>query len=153
MMTDLTVPRRQIAVTVSFDVDSVSGFVFTSEFSERTRGAQRVGELLNHLDAFLPIRDTAEDRVYLYNKLAIKSVTVTDPDAGRWEVEELEYSPAQKVEITLTTGEVLRGITYLDPRPEKMRVSDMVNRHEPFVVLVRDEGVTYVSKRYILRVR
>jgi hypothetical protein len=151
-MSNLSIPKRQVRVSLHSDLESREGLVFVAEFSEHTRGAERVGEVLNHPEAFLPVRDADADRVYLYNKRSIACLTVLEPDRREWEVEELEFSPAEKVEVTLTDGQVLRGIAYLDPRPEKSRVSDLLNRPEEFMVLVREEGVTYVSKRHILRV-
>jgi hypothetical protein len=153
-MSSLSVPKTQVRVSLSSAGETVEGFVFVAEFSELTHGTERVGELLNqHSETFLPVRDSRGERVVLYNKQAIISLTVLEQERRDWEVEELEFSPAEKIEITLTNGEVMRGITYLDPRPEKSRVSDLLNRQEEsFVVLVREEGVTYVSKRYILRV-
>ncbi|MFN2432135.1 MAG: hypothetical protein ABR599_04845 [Gemmatimonadota bacterium] len=151
-MSSLSVPKRQVRVSLSWGPETVEGFVFVAEFSEHTRGAERVGEILNQPGAFLPVRDARADRVFLYHKRAIHSLTVLEAERREWEVEELEFSPAEKIEITLVGGEVLKGITYLDPRPEKSRVSDLLNHPESFVVLVREEGVTYVSKRHILRV-
>lgn len=151
-MSSLSIPKRQVRVALRSGAESLEGYVFVAEFAEHTRGAERVGEILNQPEAFLPLRDDRLDRVFLYNKAAIESLTVLEPDRRDWEVEELEFSPAERVDVTLVSGEVLRGVTYLDPRPEKSRVSDMLNRPERFMVLVRDEGVTYVSKRHILRV-
>jgi hypothetical protein len=149
---NLSVPKSQVRVSLASPVETVEGYVFVAEFSEHTRGAERVGEILNHTAAFLPVRDLRDDRIYLYNKASIVALTVLEPDRREWEIEELEFSPAEKVDITLANGETLSGITYLDPRREKSRVSDLLNRPESFVVLVREEGVTYVAKRYIVRV-
>lgn len=121
-----------------------------AEFSERIRGAQRVGEILNDPMTFLPLRHAGTDRVYLYSKRAIRFLTVLDPEPT--EVEELELSPRERIEITLTSGEVLDGFVHLDPRPEKGRVQDRVNRPEGFLLLLREDHATYVSKRHILRV-
>ena len=150
--TNLSVPKRQVRVTLTTPVETIDGFVFAAEFSEHTRGAERVGEILNRAAAFLPVRDERDGRVHLYNKASIVAVTVVEPERREWEVEELEFSPAEKVEVRLTSGDVLSGVTYLDPRREKSRVSDLLNRPEAFLVLVREEGVTYVSKLYIERV-
>ncbi len=150
--TNLSVPKSQVRISLASPVETVEGFVFVAEFSEHTRGTERVGEILNDAAAFLPVRDLRDDRVYLYNKASIVALTVLEPDRREWEIEELEFSPAEKVDITLASGETLSGITYLDPRRERSRVSDLLNRPEGFVVLVREEGVTYVSKRYIVRV-
>ena len=149
---NLSVPKSQVRISLASPVETVQGFVFVAEFSEHTRGAERVGEILNHAAAFLPVRDLRDDRVYLYNKAAIISLTVLEPNRRDWEIEELEFSPAERVDLTLTTGETLSGITYLDPRREKSRMSDLLNRPESFIVLVREEGVTYVAKRFIVRV-
>jgi len=151
-MSNLSVPKRQVRISLSSALETVEGFVFVAEFSERTRGAERVGEILNNSETFLPVRAAETDRVALYNKQSIVSLTVLEPEDREWEVEELEYSPAEVVEVALTTGDVLRGAIYLDPRREKSRVSDLLNRPDPFVVLVREEGVTYVSKRHVVTV-
>jgi hypothetical protein len=149
---NLSVPKSQVRISLASPVETVEGFVFVAEFSEHTRGAERVGEILNHPSAFLPVRDLRDDRIYLYNKASIVVLTVLEPNRREWEIEELEFSPAEKVDITLANGETLSGITYLDPRREQSRVSDLLNRPDSFVVLVREEGVTYVSKRFIVRV-
>ena len=149
---NLSVPKSQVRISLASPVETIEGFVFVAEFSEHTRGAERVGEILRHAEAFLPVRDMRDDRIYLYNKASIVTLTVLEPNRRDWEIEELEFSPAERVDLTLANGETLSGITYLDPRREKSRVSDLLNRPEGFVVLVREEGVTYVAKRYIVRV-
>ncbi len=151
-VSDLSIPKRLVRVSVTSAMETVEGFLFLADQSEHSAGAERVGHILNQPERFLPIREARDERVFLYNKNAIQSLTVLEPGSREWEVEELEFSPAEKVEITLVSGAVLRGITYLDPRPEKSRVSDLVNRPEKFIPLVREEGVTYVAKKFILRV-
>jgi hypothetical protein len=148
----LNVPKRQVRVSLTSVVETVEGFVFLSEFSEHTQGPERVGELLNHPDSFLPLRDMRDERVYLHHKGAIVLLTVTERDWRDRELGELGLSPAEEVEITLVTGHGVTGLAYLDPRREHSRVSDLLNRADPFVVLLREEGVTYVAKGHILRV-
>lgn len=150
--TSLSVPKTEVRVSLMSPAETIEGCVFVAEVSEHTRGAERVSEILNHHETFLPVRDLRDHHVYLYNKATIVALTVLEPDRRAWEIEELELSPAEKVDITLASGEVLSGMTYLDPRREKGRVSDLLNRPERFVVLVREEGVTYVSKEFIARV-
>lgn len=152
MSSQLSVPKRQVRVAITAGPETTEGYVFVAEHSEHTRGAERIGEILNHPESFLPVRKAGDDRVYLYHKQAIHLLTLLEPDRQQWELEELAYSPSQHVEITLVTGEVLRGITYVDPRPERSRVSDLLNLPDRFLMLVRDQGVTYVAKWHILRV-
>jgi hypothetical protein len=152
MESNLSVPKLEVRVSLTSTFETVEGFVFVSEFSEHTLGAERVGEILNHLDSFLPLRDLRDERVYLYNKSSIVLVTVLEADRRDWEIQELQLSPAERLEITLVDGERLSGLVYLDPRREKSRVSDLLNRPDRFFPVVRDDGVTYVSKRHILRI-
>ena len=85
-MSSLSIPKLQVRVALRSGAESLEGYVFVAEFAEHTRGAERVGEILNQPEAFLPLRDDRLDRVFLYNKASIESLTVLEPARRDWEV-------------------------------------------------------------------
>jgi hypothetical protein len=149
---DLAVPKHEVRVRLRTVLGSFEGVAFVGDNSAHTTGPERVGEVLDGPEPFLPLREAGSDRILVYAKKGIRTLIVLDPDRARHEVSELVLGQPEALEITLADGSSVRGTVYLDPRPEKSRVSTLLNQPDPFLALVSDEGVTYVGKEHILRV-
>jgi hypothetical protein len=148
----LAVPKQEVRVRVRTTLGDFDAVAFVGDNSAQTFGPERVGEVLANPEPFLPLREAGSERVLVYAKRGIQSLTVLEPERVRHEIGELVLGQPEPVEVTLADGSAVRGTVYLDPRPEKSRVSTLLNQPEPFLALVSDDGVTYVGKEHILRV-
>lgn len=104
-------------------------------------------------DAFLPVAvGDALNGLDLVQLGAIDRIECTEPMP---EVEHLRAIGAleEPVEILFASGDTVRGtLLMLSPRNDR-RLSDLLNRSDPFVLVVNGQRTLYVRRGAILRVR
>jgi hypothetical protein len=110
-------------------------------------GPQRVGELLNGEDLFLPVA-TAEGMLHLNVSNIVMARTETQPEWDDLETLGRKYS----VRISTHLGEIAGEVFVNLPR-EHSRVSDFLNQPDRFLRLSGPEEIVYVAARFILSVR
>lgn len=147
MTDELKVPKRRAQVEVLLPGGAARQVtVFLAEYAPRHSGPERLSDLLNAHDDFVPALDVATDTMTFLNRHTIAAARVAR------EMELADEGDAHEVEITLVDGTTLRGsVTFLMP-PDRSRLLDYLNDAPPFVRLAETERVSLVNKRHIARV-
>ena len=150
MTDDLKVPKQRAQVEVLLPGGAVRQVVvFLSEFASTHTGPERLSDLLNAQDEFVPAVDTATDAMSFLGRHTIAAARV----AGEWEPPEpVARGELHDLEITLVDGSILRGTVSIVMPPERSRLLDWLNDPQPFVRLAEKEKVALVNKRHIARV-
>lgn len=139
--------RRQVIFTLA-DGRELEGEVFLSLYEAHRQGSQRVGELLNGEETFLPVK-TSAGTVHLNVANIIKAVT--QEDAERHDL--MMLGKKYTVRITTLHGEAIEGDIFVDLPQDRSRVSDYLNRPERFLRVFVPGHIVYVAARFILEVR
>jgi hypothetical protein len=147
-MTDQKIAKeRRPVLFILADGSEVKGEVFLSLYEARRMGPQRVGELLNGEDLFLPVA-TAEGMLHLNVSNIVMARTETQPEWDDLETLGRKYS----VRISTHLGEIAGEVFVNLPR-EHSRVSDFLNQPDRFLRISGPEEIVYVAARFILSVR
>ncbi len=138
--------RRPVLFTLS-DGSEVKGEVFLSLYEAKRMGPQRVGELLNGEDVFLPVA-AAEGMIHLN---VSNIVTARTGSQSEWDDQET-LGRKYTVRISTHLGEITGDVVVNLPR-EHSRVSDYLNQPDRFFRVFRPGEVLYIAARFILAVR
>ena len=150
MTEDLRVPKRRAQVEVLLPGGGARQVtVFLSEFASRHSGPERLSDLLNAKDEFVPVVDAATDSVAFLGRHTIAAARV-----GReWEMPgQIAGAEEHDLEITLVDGAVLRGLVSFVLPAGRTRLLDFLNDEQPFIELTERDKVALINKRYIARV-
>lgn len=139
--------RRQVIFTLA-DGSKLGGEVFLNLYEAHGQGSQKVGELLNGRDAFLPVK-TAEGTVHLNVANIIKASTPADAERHELMLLGKKYT----VRITTLHGEEIEGEIFVDLPQDRSRVSDYLNRPDRFCRVFTPDAIIYIGTRFILAVR
>jgi len=151
VMEDLRVPKRQVPVEVVLPGgQSRRVTLFLAEAAAGHEGPERVSDLLNGREAFIPALDRDAGSMTFLQRTSIavaRTASDAEPEPAGFTIP-LEHD----VEITLSDGSQLAGtVTFLAP-PQHERLIDFLNRPEPFFRLLEREGVALVGRAYVARV-
>ncbi|HVP69062.1 MAG TPA: hypothetical protein VMT17_17565 [Anaeromyxobacteraceae bacterium] len=148
---DLRVPKRRVPVEVVLPGGAVRQvFVYLSEAAAAHEGPERVSDLLNGADPFIPALESDGGISFLHrSSIAVARVPPdAEPDGGGGFTIPMEHD----VEITLSDGSRLAGlVSYVLP-PESARLGDFLNRCEPFFRLLERDAVALVGRAHVARV-
>jgi hypothetical protein len=149
MSEDLKVPKRRAQVEVLVPGGGVRQVtIFLAEYASAHGGPERLSDLLNGADDFVPALDLASDAMTFLGRQSIAAVRVA-PD---WDEEDVPSTSVHEVQITLTDGTELRGMMAFVMSEEHSRLLDYLNDAPPFVRLIEQGRVALVNKRHIARV-
>lgn len=150
-MDDLKVPKRRTPVEITLPGGLVRRVdVFLSEFAPGHVGPERLSDVLNGHDRFVPGLDTEAGTMSFMHREALLIARVS-PDVENV-VEQHTIPTEHEVEVTLTDGTKLSGlITYVRP-PERNRLNDYLNEPAPFFPLLEKQHVALVNKQHVARV-
>jgi hypothetical protein len=153
-MDELRVPKRRTPVEVILPGGAVRQVVvFLSEFASHHAGAERLSDLLNGTDDFVPALELEGDRLTFLNRAGIAAARVApevEEDANA--ADGATIPTEHEVEITLVDGTVLKGlVTYVLP-PDRSRLNDYLNESPPFFKLLEGKHLSLVNKRHVSRV-
>jgi hypothetical protein len=150
MSDELKVPKRRVQVEVLIPGGGARQvIVFLAEFAPTHTGPERLSDLLNAEDEFVPALDVATDTMMFLGRHSIAAARV----AHEWELgEQPEEGVQHDVEITLTDGTPLRGSVFFVPPHAGSRLLDYLNDEQTFVRLAEPEKVALINKRQIARV-
>jgi hypothetical protein len=139
--------RRQVVFTLA-DGNTVKGKVFLSLYEGRHERPQRVGELLNSDDAFVPV-ETATGTLHLniINIVAAQTLFMEEGD------ELMRLGKQYRVQIATSLGTVIEGQVFVNLPHERSRVSDYLNQRERFCRVLHADKIIYVGTRFILSVQ
>jgi len=148
---ELKVPKRRVPVEILQPggiVRHVS--VFLAEAAASHSGPERLSDLLNGADEFVPAFDEEAQVMTFLNRRSVALARVAreieaDPE------EQLTIPVEQEVEITLDGGtRVLGVVSYV--RPGSGRFLDFLNERTPYFHLVERDGSALVSRNHVARV-
>lgn len=135
---------RLVAFHLS-DGGEVRGAVFLRLHEAHHTGLQKVGELLNDEQRFLPIKTGGE--TFLLNKRHIVAAAVPAAEEG----DDLMFLGKQyAISVITTLGLKFQGDIYVNLPEENSRVKDYLNQSTPFLPLIRSESILYINQRFIL---
>lgn len=128
--------------------EELDGEVFLQLVGAHGVGAQRVGELLNSDDCFLPLR--CEGRVTLVNLRQVAAIRV----AASVEADDLTcLGDHYRVEVSTSVGKSFDASIYVNLPNHRGRVKDFLNQSLRFLPFFVDDQVVYLNFRFILRVK
>jgi hypothetical protein len=150
-MEDLRIPKRQVPVEVVLPGgQSRRVSLFLAENAAGHEGPERVSDLLNGHEPFIPALDLDGGGMTFLQRTSIalaRTTTIAEPDGAGYTIP-IEHD----VDITLSDGTRLAGtVTFLAP-PQHERLIDFLNRPEPFFRLLEREGVALVGRAHVARV-
>jgi len=139
--------RRQVLFTLA-DGSTVEGEVFLSLYEARHERPQRVGELLNSDDAFIPV-ETAAGTIHLniVNIVIAQTLFVEEGD------ELMRLGEQYRVQIATSLGSIIEGQVFVNLPHDRSRVSDYLNQRKRFCRVLRADEIVYVGTRFILSVQ
>lgn len=149
-MEDLKVPKRQVSVEVVLPGGTTRHVaLFLGDNAETHGGPERVSDLLNGRDPFVPALDQDGGGMTFLQRASVAMVRTTaeaEPDGLGFTI-----PIEQDVVITLVDGTRLTGtVAYL--APDQGRLVDFLNRPEPFFRVLENGGVTLVARAHVARV-
>ena len=148
MSDELKVPKRRVQVEVLVPGSPPRQVtVFLAEFASKHTGPERLSDLLNDHDQFVPALEGAATIFLGRHGIAAARV------AHEWELgEEPSEGQRHEVEVLLADGTSLRGVVSFVLPTERSRLLDFLNDAQPFVRLVERDQVALINKRHIVRV-
>ena len=129
------------------DGREVHGDVFVGLYEPHHVGPQRVGELLNEQEAFIPVK--TDEGVLLVNRTRVISVTLP---ADREQDDLVTLGKRYEVRVTTTHGE-LKGAIFINLPETSARVRDYFNQPLPFLALFQSQTVAYLNRDFIVLVQ
>jgi len=127
--------------------EELTGEVFLQLVGARGIGIQRVGELLNTEDCFLPLR--RDGRVSLIN---LRQVALVKVAADREADDLTRLGVQQQVSVSTTVGKSFQASIYINLPSHSGRVKDFLNQRQRFLPFFVDDQVIYLNFRFILQV-
>jgi hypothetical protein len=150
-MEDLRVPKRRTALEIQLLGGAVHRVaVFLSDHAPGHAGPERVLDLLNGPDDFVPAHELETDALTYLNRSAVLLArlpsSTDEAEAG------LESGASDhEVEITLTDGTKMQGrLTYAMPWA-RSRLSDFLNVAPLFFRLLEREQIVFINKAHVAR--
>lgn len=142
----LAVDTRRIRVQMA-NGSCVSGDTFVQMQGSYLSGAQRVEDLLNGDDSFLPLRN--EFGTQLVNLEQIVSVSLSaDEELDPLMTLGREYS----VRVEPTLGDGINVRIYVNLPGSASRVKDFLNQKKRFLLFVDSDQAVYIARDKIMRV-
>jgi len=130
------------------DGREIWGEVFLNLFGARHDGPQRVGELLNGDEVFIPVK--AEGGTLLIHLFQLVSAQVEAAS----ELDELMTLGAHyHVKVQTVLGQDLKAEVYVDLPEGDRRVKDFMNRSQGFLRFLVDDQVLYLNRNFIVSVQ
>jgi hypothetical protein len=151
-MDELRVPKRRASGEVVLPGGAARAVTFfLAEFAADHPGPERVSDLINSGNAFVPATDVQSGATTF---LHVSSLAVVRVESGLEEgaAEEHTIPTEHEVSLTLTDGHRLTGLlTYVRP-PDRSRLVDHLNEKTPFLRLLEERSVALVNKRFVAQV-
>lgn len=138
---------RKVVFTLA-DGHQVEGEVFLSLFGAHHTGQQRVGDLLNDGENFLPVK-TAQG-FFLLNVRQIMAAKVGE--AGEKD-ELMLLGQKYTVGITTVSGQELIADVHVNLPQTSSRVKDFFNQPQKFFRVFQGKDILYLNADYILYVK
>ncbi len=142
----ISVESRTVALVLS-DGTRLTGEMFLQLHGQHQAGMQRVGEVLNAENNFLPLR--TNEGVKLVNLAQIIMVSVP----AKTEFDPLlALGEEHSVRVTTSVGETLDARIYVNLPSGSKRAKDFLDQKKRFLLFNIGEMVVYIARRKILLV-
>ncbi|MDA3903509.1 MAG: hypothetical protein PF441_08700 [Desulfuromusa sp.] len=143
----ISVEARRVKLTLS-NGSQLTGETFLQLHGKHLTGIQRIGEILNGEDNFLPLRYGG--KVELINLEQVISISAAaeeefDPLLALGEEHQIWVEP--------TVGEALNARIFVNLSGDRNRVKDFLNQKKRFLLLLQEDQVVYLARNKILRVQ
>jgi hypothetical protein len=147
LATELRIPKREVAAVVSFlyaPGQPQACVFFLNYYSPQRHGEESLGEYLDSMDSFLPLRDKASGEFFIVHVNQIVMVR---------EERVLEMNGGQPLRLILHNGGEL-ALRTCEPRHAwRARPIDLLNEPGRFAIFIgADHARVHVNKRFIVRV-
>lgn len=142
----ISVEARSVELTLT-DGSKLAGEMYLQLHGLHQSGTQRVGEVLNGENNFLPVR-TAEG-LKLVNLAQVVTVSVS----AEIEFDSiLSLGKKHSVVVTVSTGDSLDALIYVNLPSGRNRAKDFLDQKKRFLLFIVEENVVYVARKKILLV-
>jgi hypothetical protein len=147
-MTDQVIAkqRRNVLFTL-IDGSEIEGDVFLRLYEARHFGPQKVGELLNGENGFIPVA-TEQGMIHLN---VVNIVTARTAAGEEWD-DLVRLGRKYTVRIQTRLGEIA-GEMFVNLPEENCRVSDYLSQADRFLRVFSGEEIVYIGARFVLSVQ
>lgn len=150
-MSSIRLPKTRVDVQIALPASVISGSVFLAEYALDHAGRERVSDLLNGREEFVPVSLDAAPLTFVARRL-VRWVKIPVDSPGLDEAPPEDASDAA-VTFALDDGTTLTGRLRFVAPPGRDRVQDYLNDHaDRFVPLYTREGLVLVNRRRIATV-
>ena len=152
-MSDLSIRKNKANITAVFsDGTKIRGEVFLAAFSETHYGHQKVSDILEGENLFIPVFIKEEERVQFLSR---DQIMILEGELSSPEDEEklaIGLYHIEKVRVIFTNGDNMEGAMISEAPPERSRISDCLNLPERFINMIKGGRYFYLNKKSIVRV-
>ncbi|WP_029918384.1 hypothetical protein [Pelobacter seleniigenes] len=142
----ISVETRAVRITLRTGVQ-LEGELFLQMHGAHQFGPQRVGEVLNGAEPFIPLRHEGKiDLLNLHQVIAVETPASDEFD------ELLRLGKEYRVEVHMTAGPALQLATFVSLPDEHNRIKDFLNQGRKFLLFLQDDRVVYLAGKEIVRV-
>lgn len=126
----------------------LQGEIFLQLVGAHSFGGQRLDELLNSEDCFLPLRNDGE--VTLVNLRQVASISIPDDKEKN---SMMRLGERHLVSVRTSVGAPFEAEVYVNLPSNRTRVKDFLNQKLRFLPFFTGDQVVYLNFRYILQVK
>ena len=130
------------------DGREIWGEVFLNQFGELHGGPQRVGELLNSDEPFIPIK-TAEGTLLIHLMQLVSAQVEAEVELD----ELMTLGEHYHVKVQTVLGKSIEAEVYVDLPEGGRRVKDYMNRSQGFLRFVVGDQVLYLNRNFVVCVQ
>jgi len=130
------------------DGREVLGEVFLNLYGAHHSGPQRVGELLNGDEAFIPVK-TEEGTLLVHLGQLVSAQVPADIELD----ELMTLGEHYRVKVQTILGKSIAAEVYVNLPEGGRRVKDFVNNSEGFLRFVVDDQVLYLNRHFVVCVQ
>ena len=143
----ITVETRSVKIILSNGAE-IRGETFLQLHGVHQDGLQRIGEVLNSDENFLPVRGASG--VELINLEQVVSIST----AAEEELDPLlELGEEHHIEVEPSHGKTLQVKIFVNLPGGKTRVKDFLNQESRFLHFLYQDQILYIARKRIMRVR
>jgi hypothetical protein len=128
--------------------EEIQGEIFLQLVGIRGFGEQRLEELLNGEEHFLPVR--CKEEVSLVNLRRVASISVPEDKENNTL---MKLGVCHRVSVWTTVGNPFEADIYVNLPSNRTRVKDFLNQKQRFLPFFADDRLVYLNFRYIVQVR
>ncbi len=142
----ISVETRRIELVLTNGA-RLNGEMYLQLHGYHRAGPQRVGEVLNDENNFLPVR--TEEGTKLINLAQIVAVSVSADD----EFDQiLALGETHQLRVITSIGEIFDALIYVNLPSGRNRPKDFLDQKKRFLLFLVEEKVVYIARRKIIMV-